>query len=214
MPEALIIVDVQNDFCEGGALAVEDGAHTAAEISEHLEESHADYEVVVTTQDWHIDPGKHFSAEPDFSTSWPEHCVAGTTGAELHENLDTDHVNVRFLKGLYSDGYSGFEGLVGDPEKVGTLEGEKGVKVEPAGALEEGAEDLHAWLQENDVDSVTVAGLATDHCVRATVFDAVENGYRVRVIRELTAGVDADRTAETFDAFIEADVEVLSLEDL
>ena len=214
MPKALIIVDVQNDFCEGGALAVEGGAQAAADISEHLEEAHAEYDLVVTTQDWHIDPGPHFSAHPDFSTNWPEHCVAGTSGAELHENLDTDHVDVRFLKGLYSDGYSGFEGLVGDPEKVGTLEGEKGVKIEPAGAVEEDAEDLHAQLREHDVDSVTVVGVATDHCVRATVLDAVENGYRVSVIRELTAGVDAARTAETYEEFAEADVEVLSLEDL
>lgn len=214
MSEALIIVDVQNDFCEGGALAVAGGAQVAADISEFLEESSADYEAVLTTQDWHIDPGKHFSDEPDFRTSWPVHCVAGNPGAELHENLDTEHVDARFLKGLYSDGYSGFEGLVGDPEKVGTLEGEKGIKVEPADAVEENAEDLHAWLQDQDIEAVTVVGIATDHCVRATVLDAVENGYRVRVIRELTAGVSEDSVAETYEEFADADVEVVSLEDL
>lgn len=213
MAEALIIVDVQTDFCEGGALAVEGGARVAGEISEFLEDNHAEYDAVVTTQDWHIDPGPHFSDDPDFKVSWPVHCVAGTPGAELHEDLDTDYVEARFLKGLYSDGYSGFEGLLGDPEKVGTLEGEKGAKVGPDDAVEEGAADLHAWLQEREIDSLTIVGLATDHCVRATVRDAVENDYRVRVIKELTAGVDADRVAETYEEFDEADVEVLSLED-
>ncbi|MGQ7788490.1 isochorismatase family protein [Nesterenkonia sp. K-15-9-6] len=214
MADALIIVDVQQDFCEGGALAVQGGAQVAGEISEHLEVAHADYDAVATTQDWHIDPGGHFSADPDFRTSWPVHCVAGERGAELHDDLDTEHVGARFLKGLYSDGYSGFEGMLGDPERVGTLEGEKGVKVTPGDAVAEDAPDLHAWLTEQEIDTVTVVGLATDHCVRATVLDAVENGYQVRVIRELTAGVDPDRTAETWEEFAEADVEILSLDDL
>lgn len=214
MSEALIIVDVQNDFCEGGALAVEGGAQVAADISEFLEEGFAEYDAVATTQDWHIDPGKHFSEEPDFRVSWPVHCVAGTAGAELHENLDTDHVDARFLKGLYSDGYSGFEGLLGDPGRVGLREGEKETATKPADAVEEGAEDLHAWLQAREIDTVTVVGIATDHCVRATVLDAVENGYRVRVIRELTAGVGQDSIAETYEEFAEADVEVLSLDEL
>lgn len=214
MSEALIIVDVQNDFCEGGSLAVAGGAQVAADISEFLEENSADFDAVVTTQDWHIDPGTHFSEDPDFRVSWPVHCVAGTTGAELHENLDTEHVDARFLKGLYSSGYSGFEGLQGDPEKVGTLAGEKGIKVEAPDAVEEHAEDLHAWLQDQEIDSVTIVGLATDHCVRATVLDAVENDYRVRVIRELTAGVDEDAVHQTYDEFAAADVEVISLEEI
>ena len=213
MAEALIIVDVQYDFCEGGALAVEGGAHVASEISEFLEEVHGDFDAIITTQDWHIDPGSHFSADPDFQTSWPVHCVAGSHGAELHEDLDTDHIRTHFLKGLYSDGYSGFEGLLGDPESVGTLEGEKGTKVAPADAVAEGATDLHAWLTEHEIDTITVVGLATDHCVRATVLDAVENGYQVKVIRELTAGVDAARIAETYQEFADADVEVLSLDE-
>ncbi|GAA1178393.1 MULTISPECIES: isochorismatase family protein [Nesterenkonia] len=214
MAEALIIVDVQHDFCEGGTLAVQGGAHVAGEISEFLEEAHADFDAVVATQDWHIDPGAHFAENPDFRTSWPVHCVAGTPGADLHEDLDTDHIQTRFLKGQYSDGYSGFEGMVGDPERVGTLEGENGTKVTAGDAVAEESLDLHAWLTDQEIDTVTIVGLATDHCVRATVLDAVENGYRVRVIRELTAGVDAARSAETWEEFAEAEVEVLSLEDL
>ncbi|GAA1142546.1 isochorismatase family protein [Nesterenkonia lutea] len=214
MAQALIIVDVQQDFCEGGALAVEGGARVASEISEFLEDSYPEYDAVLTTQDWHIEPGGHFSETPDFSTSWPVHCVAGTPGAELHPNLDTEHVDAHFLKGLYSDGYSGFEGLQGTPEKVGSLEGENGTKVEPAAAVSETSLDLHAWLDARDIDAVTIVGIATDHCVRATIMDAVENDYRVRVIRELTVGVSEDSVTEAYREFDAADVEVLSLEDL
>jgi len=212
--EALIIVDVQEDFCEGGTLAVTGGARVASEISEYLEDSYADFDAIVTTQDWHIEPGPHFSATPDFVRSWPVHCVAGTPGAELHENLDTEHVDASFLKGLYSDGYSGFEGLEGHPEKVGSLEGENGTKVTPAAAVSDSSPDLHAWLSAREVDAVTIVGIATDHCVRATVLDAVENGYRVRVIRELTVGVSEDSVEEAYAEFHAADVDVVSLEDL
>ncbi|MDO5491993.1 MAG: isochorismatase family protein [Nesterenkonia sp.] len=214
MAEALIIVDVQNDFCEGGALGVDGGARVAAEISEFLEDVHAEYEAVVATQDWHIDPGAHFSEEPDFETSWPVHCVAGTPGAELHPHLETEHIETFFLKGLYSDGYSGFEGREGDPASVGTLAGEDGAKVAPADAVPSGAEDMHAWLSDRGVDTLTIVGIATDHCVRATVLDAAEAGYRVRVLTELTVGVDRGRIAETYEQFEEAEVEVLSVDDL
>ncbi|WP_300345411.1 isochorismatase family protein [Nesterenkonia sp.] len=212
MAEALIIVDVQNDFCEGGALAVEGGAATAAEISEFLEDNHAEFEVIAATQDWHIDPGQHFSSEPDFVRSWPVHCVAGTPGAELHEDLDTDYVQARFLKGLYDDGYSGFEGRAGEPERVGILEGEKGIKVEPEDVIASDAPDLDSWLQDHEVDTVTIVGIATDHCVRATALDAAENDYRVRVITDLTAGVSEEKIADTYEELREAGVELLSRE--
>ncbi|MCH8561155.1 isochorismatase family protein [Nesterenkonia sp. LB17] len=214
MAQALIIVDVQQDFCEGGTLAVAGGAQVASEISEFLEDSYAEFDAILTTQDWHIDPGPHFSDTPDFKVSWPEHCVAGTPGAELHPNLDTEHVDARFLKGLYSDGYSGFEGLEGDPEKVGSLEGENGSKVGPAAAITEGSADLHAWLRAQDIDAVTIVGIATDHCVRATVLDAVENDFQVRIIRELTVGVSDDSVEQAYAEFDAAEVEVVSLEDL
>ncbi|WP_120006055.1 isochorismatase family protein [Nesterenkonia muleiensis] len=214
MAQALIIVDVQNDFCEGGALAVAGGAQLAADLSEFLEESHGEFDAVVTTQDWHIDPGSHFSDTPDFSRSWPVHCVAGTPGAELHDDLDTDHIEARFLKGLYDDGYSGFEGRLGEPERVGILEGEKGIKVEPEDVTAADSPDLDSWLQERGIDSVTIVGIATDHCVRATALDAAENDYAVRVITDLTAGVDQDKIAETLEEFRDAEVELISLEEL
>lgn len=214
MGKALIIVDVQNDFCEGGALAVEGGARVAADISEFLEDHHVEFSAIAVTQDWHIDPGAHFAADPDFVHSWPVHCVAGTPGAELHENLDTDHVHARFLKGLYDDGYSGFEGRLGEPERVGILEGEKGIKVEPEDVIGTEAPDLDSWLQQHEVDTVTVVGIATDHCVRATVLDAADNGYRVEVITELTAGVSAEKIEEALEEFRQADIQLVSTEDL
>lgn len=214
MAQALIIVDVQNDFCEGGALAVEGGAQLAADLSEFLEDQHAEFDAVVATQDWHIDPGSHFSQSPDFARSWPVHCVAGTPGAELHEDLDTDYIEARFLKGLYDDGYSGFEGRLGDPERVGILEGEKGIKVEPEDVTSADSPDLDSWLQEREIDAVTIVGIATDHCVRATALDAAENDYAVRVITDLTAGVDEQKIAETLSEFREADIELVSLDEL
>lgn len=214
MAQALIIVDVQNDFCEGGALAVEGGAQVAADLSEFLEENHAEYSAVVATQDWHIDPGPHFSDKPDFVRSWPVHCVAGTKGAELHTDLDTDHIEARFLKGLYDDGYSGFEGQLGDPERVGILEGEKGIKVEPEDVIPAEAPDLDTWLQQQGIDEVTIVGIATDHCVRATALDAAENDYAVTVISDLTVGVSQDKIDQTYEEFEEAGITVISLQDL
>ena len=214
MAEALIIVDVQKDFCEGGALAVAGGAQTAADLSEYLEENHGEYATIVATQDWHIDPGAHFSKDPDFVRTWPVHCVAGAQGAELHEDLDTDYIAARFLKGLYDDGYSGFEGRLGDPEHVGILEGEKGIKVEPEDVIASDAPDLNSWLLDHDVDSVTVVGIATDQCVRATALDAAENDFAVRVLTDLTVGVSEEKITETYQELREADVALVRLNDL
>ncbi|PZG52146.1 nicotinamidase [Spongiactinospora gelatinilytica] len=163
MSTALIIVDVQNDFCEGGSLAVNGGAEVAEAISRHI--TARDYDHVVATRDYHIDPGPHFADEPDFVDSWPPHCVAGTHGAEFHPAFDTTGVEEVFSKGAHSAAYSGFEGAAPD----GTT--------------------LAGWLTAKGVHAVEVVGIATDHCVRATAIDAVENGLAVRVLLDLTAGV-------------------------
>lgn len=203
LTRALVIVDVQNDFCEGGALAVAGGADVAAAIGEHLAERAEDYACVAATRDWHVDPGTHFAAatgaEPDFRTTWPVHCVAGTPGAELHPELDLEHVDAEFLKGLRSDAYSGFDGHLGEPDAVptgasgdrpsGTV-GPYGATAAAAAAVETDALSLEEWLREQDVDAISVAGLATDHCVRATVLDALDAGYEVTVLTDLVAGVD------------------------
>lgn len=168
MPTALIIVDVQNDFCEGGSLAVGGGAEVAAAISRHAA-SHG-YDHVVATRDHHVDPGPHFSAEPDYVNSWPVHCVAGTPGSDFHPALDTARVEEVFDKGAHAAAYSGFEGFTPD------------------------GRSLADWLGERRVDAVDVVGIATDHCVRATALDALARGLSVSVLLDLTAGVAAPTT--------------------
>jgi nicotinamidase/pyrazinamidase len=168
---ALVIVDMQNDFCEGGSLAVAGGSQVARTISARLADpAGSEYAQVVATQDYHIDPGDHFSAEPDFAATWPAHCVAGTRGADFHPDLDISRVDEVFRKGAYSAAYSGFEGVT-------TL-----------------GESLQSWLRERGVTGVDVVGIATDYCVRATAADAVRAGFAATVLLDLTAGVAAATT--------------------
>lgn len=166
MSRALIVVDVQNDFCEGGSLAVAGGAAVAERISEYLGVS--DYSAVVATRDFHIDPGPHFSATPNYVDTWPPHCRQGTSGAEFHPNLKTGSIQEVFLKGAYSAAYSGFEGNTDD----GT--------------------PLADWLRTHGIQAVDVCGIATDHCVRATALDARNEGFETRVLLGLTAAVSPD----------------------
>ncbi|HET8879932.1 MAG TPA: isochorismatase family protein [Arthrobacter sp.] len=206
MSRALIIVDVQNDFCEGGALPVEGGAALAAEISEYVDAHHGQFDHVVATQDWHIDPGAHFSEQPDFVDSWPPHCVAGTRGAELHPHLDTEYIQAYFRKGQYTAAYSGFEGLLAPDDAVPTGDRTPGaLPLSGAGsgqAADEDAIGLDDWLQSHDVEEVVVVGIATDYCVRATALDAVQAGYTVTVPRALTVGIAEDPE----DAFAEMEL--------
>ena len=194
MSRALIIVDVQNDFCEGGSLAVPGGAAVAGAISEYLDALHTEFDHVVATQDWHIDPGSHFSDTPDYRDSWPRHCVAGTRGADLHPDLDTEYVDAYFRKGQFAAAYSGFEGLLAPEDAVPTGERQAGGLPGAAAALEtdDDAIGLDDWLQSHDVEDVVVVGIATDYCVKATVLDAVQAGYGVTVVRSLTAGIAED----------------------
>lgn len=181
---ALIIVDVQNDFCEGGSLAVTGGAALARAISDYLAEA-ADYHHVVATKDFHIDPGDHFSGTPDYSSSWPPHCVSGTPGADFHPSLDTSAIEAVFYKGAYTGAYSGFEGV------------------------DENGTPLLNWLRQRGVDEVDVVGIATDHCVRQTAEDAVRNGLATRVLVDLTAGVSADPTVAALEEMRTASVELV-----
>jgi len=176
--KALIVVDVQNDFCEGGTLAVEGGAEVAFRIGARLhawQQASADereYAVVVATRDHHIDPGAHFSANPDYVDSWPPHCLVGTEGAAFHPNLDPQPFHAVFLKGEHAAAYSGFEGRADD------------------------GRPLAQWLRERDVIDVDICGIATDYCVRATALDAQREGFQTRVLSDLVVGV----APETSDA--------------
>ena len=182
---ALIVVDVQNDFCEGGSLAVAGGAAVAAAISEYLDgPESAGYEHVAASRDYHIDPGDHFSDHPDFARSWPPHCVVGTPGAQFHPRFDTSHIETVFSKGAHTAAYSAFEGT----DDAGT--------------------PLADWLRERDVDALDVAGIATDYCVRATALDAARAGFATRVLLGLTAGVDPVTTREAVDALRAAGAEL------
>jgi nicotinamidase/pyrazinamidase len=181
---ALIVVDVQNDFCEGGALPVTGGAALASAISEYLADG-ADYRHVVATQDFHIDPGDHFSDRPDYSSSWPPHCLAGSTGAQFHPDLDADRFDAVFRKGAYDAGYSGFEGI------------------------DESGTPLADWLAQHNVDQVDVVGIATDHCVRRTAEDAAQAGLATRVLLDLTAGVGEESTAAAIKALQAAGVAIV-----
>jgi nicotinamidase/pyrazinamidase len=173
------VVDVQNDFCEGGSLAVRGGADVAYRIAEVLHDWHeaasdpripVTYDFAVATRDHHIDPGEHFSDHPDYVDSWPRHCVVGTDGMAFHPNLDPQPFDAIFDKGEYAAAYSGFEGKSHD-----------GVP-------------LADWLRRHNVTEVDIVGLATDHCVRATALDAASNGFATRVLLGMTAGVAPDTT--------------------
>lgn len=185
MSRALVIVDVQQDFCEGGSMGVNGGARVAAAITDHVVAHRDDYGRVVATQDYHIDPGAHFSAEPDFVDSWPPHCVVGTPGAQFHPRFDPSRVGEIFRKGEYTAAYSGFEGVTED------------------------GEPLADWLRGHDVDTLDVVGIATDHCVRATALDAVREGFDTRVLLDLTAGVARDTTDRTLGELRAAGVRLL-----
>ena len=206
---ALIIVDVQQDFCEGGSLAVEGGAETAALITEYMNQCGEKYHVVATTRDWHIDPGPHFADQPDYDTTWPVHCVAGTPGAELHEDLDTEPIVAEFLKGQYNDGYSGFDGVLGEPDTVRSqdgMAGPYGATAAAAAATADSSITMDDWLREHNVERITVVGIATDHCVRATAIDASDAGYEVRVLTNLTAGVSPDAVDAALEEMEDAGV--------
>ncbi|MET7860018.1 isochorismatase family protein [Streptomyces sp. NPDC005318] len=188
MHRALIVVDVQNDFCEGGSLAVAGGADVAAAITDLIGEAQAGYRHVVATRDHHVDPGDHFSAQPDFERTWPAHCVAGTEGVGFHPNfapaVASGAIDAVFDKGAHAGAYSGFEGL--DENGLG----------------------LARWLQDRGVTEVDVVGIATDHCVRATALDAVREGFTTHVLLDLTAGVSAGTTGRALEELRDAGVEL------
>ena len=177
---ALLVVDVQVDFCEGGSLAVPGGAAVARRLSEHLDARHDEYALVVATRDHHVNPGSHFSQTPDYVDTWPPHCVAGTKGAELHPELDREWIDVVVDKGAHEAAYSGFEGRAPDGRTLAEV------------------------LAGAGVGSVAVAGIATDYCVKATALSALEEGLQVRVLADLCAAVSEDTGAEALAELEEA----------
>ena len=184
---ALLVVDVQPTFCEGGALPVEGGNSVASRLAELLAGDHG-YDLVITTQDWHIDPGDHFSDEPDFVDTWPPHGVAGTAEAELHPSLNpvSDRIGASVRKGMGAAAYSGFEGIDDD------------------------GRTLDEVLAAAGVTDVDVVGLAFDHCVRATAVDAAANGYAVTVLEDFSASVAPETEAAARTQLADVGVTVIA----
>lgn len=180
---ALIIVDVQPTFCEGGALGVEGGNAVAERIADFVTENADEYELLVTTQDWHVNPGSHFSDTPDFVDTWPEHGVAGTAEAELHEAIASLPLDASVKKGEYSAAYSGFEGK--DAE----------------------GRTLEEILRAAGIQTVDVVGLAESHCVKETALDALRLGWRTRVLSDLTVPVSPETGEDARREMDEAGVE-------
>ena len=185
---ALIIVDVQPTFCEGGALGVEGGNAVAERIADFVTENADEYELLVTTQDWHVNPGSHFSDTPDFVDTWPKHGVAGTANAQLHPALADLAPDASVKKGQYAAAYSGFEGV--DDAGVG----------------------LDQLLKDAGVDSLDIVGLALSHCVRDTALDAASKGYQVRVLTNLTEPVSPELGEAAKAKLVEAGVELAEAE--
>lgn len=190
LARALILVDVQNDFCEGGSLAVTGGTEVARRISAYVRAHAADYATIVATADWHDDPGAHFAEHPDFVNSWPAHCRIGTDGALFHPAAlpAFEHVEAVFRKGVHEAAYSGFDGF--------TTEADTRVA-------------LADWLRDRAVEQVDVVGIATDHCVRATAIDATEEGFETKVLLDLTAGVARPTTEAALVAMRAAEIQLV-----
>lgn len=187
MGRALVLVDVQNDFCEGGSLAVAGGIAVAERIAAYVEDHGGEYAQIVATADWHIDPGSHWSKTPDFVDSWPVHCKVGTPGADFRSEVQPVIAQAAaiFRKGQYAAAYSGFEG-----------------------ATEEGV-GMTEWLRDHEIDELDVAGIATDYCVRATALDAASAGLTTRVLRHLVAGVAPGSTTHALNDFRAAGIHVV-----
>ncbi len=202
MTRALFIIDVQNDFTEGGALGVEGGDAVATGITAYLRAHPDRYDVVIASRDWHDAPGPdgsndnggHFAldAAPDFVDTWPVHCVAGTAGAQYDPGLDADLIDVHIRKGQGRPAYSIFEGTSDDGLALPRV------------------------LDKLGVDDVDVVGIATDYCVRASALDAIAAGRHVRVIDDLVAGVAPESSAAALREIAEAggDVEASTGKDL
>lgn len=190
MTKALVIVDVQNDFCPGGSLATDRGDVVAESIAQLLTTNAKDYDHIVATQDWHIDPGTHFSDTPDFVDTWPVHCVADSEGAAMRaplaEEAAASVIEEYFRKGRYEAAYSGFEGASTSEDVL-----------------------LAQWLNERGVTLIDIVGIATDHCVRATALDGLREGFEVRVLSEHCSPVSEERGRATLNELREAGAAVL-----
>jgi nicotinamidase/pyrazinamidase len=187
---AIIVVDPQPDFFEGGALPVAGATDTVARIARYLRDHADEFSMKVVTQDWHVDPGDHWSDAPNFVTSWPVHCVADSNGAALDTSLADHHWDAVIRKGRHEGAYSGFDGV------------------------DESGASLAAVLASAGIEDVSVVGFATDHCVMATALDALELGFDVKVLLDLCAGVDHGTTMAAVATMANAGVSIAASSDV
>jgi nicotinamidase/pyrazinamidase len=187
---AIVVVDPQPDFFEGGALPVPGATRTGEKIAGYLRDHGGCYAMKVVSQDWHIDPGDHWSDNPNFVTTWPVHCAAGSSGARIHATLADQSWDVVIRKGLHEGAYSGFEGTSDDGSTLADV------------------------LTANGIDRLTIVGFATDHCVKATALDGRSLGFEVVVPLDLCAGVDPETTREAISAMQHAGVTIVTSGDL
>ncbi len=182
--KALIVVDVQNDFCPGGPLAVANGDEVVAPLNKLISEFLDRGEPVYKTRDWHPTQTKHFAA---FGGTWPVHCVQETRGAKFHPDLSDDPRVTTISKGIdeNADGYSGFDGT-----------------------------KLAQLLREEDVEEVWIGGLATDYCVKHTVLDALREGFEVKALAEAmrAVNVNPDDGAKAIEEMRKAGAEIVGNE--
>jgi nicotinamidase/pyrazinamidase len=191
MARALFIIDVQNDFTEGGALGVDGGGAVAAGVTELLSQHPDRYDAVFASRDWHDadnDNGGHFATEgtPDYVDTWPVHCVAGTSGAEYHPALDASLIDIHVRKGQGKPAYSIFEGVTDD------------------------GETMPQALDRLDVTEIDVAGIATDYCVLASALDGIQSGRSVRVLTDLVAGVAPESSEAALERLDAAGAELVT----
>jgi nicotinamidase/pyrazinamidase len=183
----LLVIDVQNDFTEGGSLAVKGGNVTAAAITAYVRDHRAPYALVIASRDWHSptgDNGGHFAAKPDGVSTWPAHCVQGTTGAAYNPAIETALIDVQIYKGDGVPAYSAFEGFT------------------PGGAT------LDDVLSKAGVSDIDIVGIATDYCVRATALDGLAAGYSVTVLSNLCVGVSIDTSIAAVRELADAGVTI------
>ena len=192
MARALLVVDVQNDFCEGGSLAVAGGADVARAISHFVALHAGEYALIVATRDAHVDPGAHFSPAPDFVDSWPAHCVVGTRGQRLHTNLRLDHLDVLVDKGFYEAAYSGFEGV------------------------DAWGRPLAHVLASHRITDADVVGIATDYCVLYSALDAARFKFRTILLSDAVQGVGVPEGSieRALDVMRKARVDFMTTQDL
>jgi nicotinamidase/pyrazinamidase len=188
---ALFIVDVQNDFTEGGSLGVDGGKAVATGITELLSRHKNTYDFVIASRDWHTaddSNGGHIalSGDPDYVSTWPVHCVADTIGAAYDPGLDTALIDFHVRKGQGVPAYSLFEGTLTDHSTVAD------------------------FLDSNGVTDIDVAGIATDYCVLASARDALRSGRRVRVITDLVAGVNPDSSVRALEELVREGADLIT----